>query len=332
MKSKISVIIPVYNAENYLYECINSIITQSYKNLEIICINDGSTDNSINILKRFQNYDSRIIIKSIVNGGVSNARNVGIKLATGEYIAFIDSDDYIQDNYFSELLKYITSYECDLSVCSIQNVGFKSNIIQMENSIFEFNNPDFDLWYNMNIKFLLYGPCNKLYKASIIKNNSIYFYKELVYGEDLVFNFDYLKYIDKICYTNTSKYYYRHDSSQSLSKKYRKNRYYNELVLHKKMVSVMQSRKLYNSDMEEYLYHRLFDSAYNSIFEIVENEYFDEQFKLIKSILADINLKQCFNFSFLDNYSKHIIYLMENKHTILIMIYLNIRLRTGLLN
>ena len=94
-KVMISVIVPVYNVENYLGKCLDSLINQTYKDIEIICINDGSTDNSLNILREYEQMDSRIIIIDQKNGGLSNARNIGLKEAAGEYIMFVDSDDWI---------------------------------------------------------------------------------------------------------------------------------------------------------------------------------------------------------------------------------------------
>lgn len=114
--SKISVIIPVYNVVNELETCLNSIINQTYGHLEIICVNDGSTDGSGEICERFAAQDSRIIVIHQKNAGLSAARNTGIDRATGDYLAFIDSDDWIEDNYFEELYQNIQETNADISV------------------------------------------------------------------------------------------------------------------------------------------------------------------------------------------------------------------------
>ena len=111
---KISVIVPVYNTEEYIEKCINSITGQTYKNLEIIVVNDGSTDNSLNILKSLQSKDSRIRIINQENKGVSAARNTGLDNTTGEYIAFVDSDDYLEKNMYEKMLKYMGESGADL--------------------------------------------------------------------------------------------------------------------------------------------------------------------------------------------------------------------------
>ena len=122
MKSNqlISIIIPVYNTEKYLPRCIDSILNNSCKELEIICINDGSTDNSGSIIQEYQKSDDRIVIINILNGGISNARNIGLDYARGDYIAFIDSDDWIHSKYFEILLSTIIHYHADWAMVEVE--------------------------------------------------------------------------------------------------------------------------------------------------------------------------------------------------------------------
>lgn len=104
-KIKISVIVPIYNVEQYLSQCLDSIINQTYTNLEIILINDGSTDNSEKICNQYKLLDPRIIVIHKTNGGLSDARNTGIKIATGDYISFVDADDFIDKNMYKKLIQ-----------------------------------------------------------------------------------------------------------------------------------------------------------------------------------------------------------------------------------
>lgn len=120
MNKKISVIVPVYNTAQFLPRCLNSILDQTYNNLEIICVNDGSTDNSAGILKEYEKKDSRIKILAQKNQGLSGARNTGLKKATGDYITFVDSDDEIESKMIESLLDAIKSTNSDIAVCSFK--------------------------------------------------------------------------------------------------------------------------------------------------------------------------------------------------------------------
>jgi glycosyltransferase involved in cell wall biosynthesis len=123
MRALISVIIPVYNMAQYLKRCIDSVILNSYRELEIICVNDGSTDDSLKILNEYKEKDSRVIVINQMNKGLSGTRNAGLSVATGDYIAFIDADDWIHKKYFELLLQYCHRYEADICACKSVRVS-----------------------------------------------------------------------------------------------------------------------------------------------------------------------------------------------------------------
>ena len=189
---KISVIVPIYNNAKYLKKCIDSIIYQTYKNLEIILVNDGSTDSSGKIADEYQKKDNRIKVIHQKNAGVSIARNVGLKNATGNFIGFVDSDDWIEKNMFEMLLESIIKYNVDISIC---NLSFEN-----ENGIIikSYDEKEGILSYEEYIKNIYYSPCiqgytcNKLYKTSLIKENNIQFDKTIFVLEDDLFNFEIL--------------------------------------------------------------------------------------------------------------------------------------------
>ena len=119
---RISVIIPIFNTGVYLSRCLDSILNNTYRNLEIICINDGSTDDSGKILEEYKTRDSRIVVLSQENRGISAARNAGIDIATGKFIAFIDSDDWIHPNYFRYLAQLQQETKVDIAICGYKRV------------------------------------------------------------------------------------------------------------------------------------------------------------------------------------------------------------------
>ena len=164
----ISVIVPVYNVEKYLKRCLDSIINQDYKNLEIIIVDDGSTDDSLKICYDYANLDSRVVVIHKENGGLSSARNVGLDLAHGEYIGFIDSDDYIESNMYSMLKKSIDTYGSDISVCNYNTI-YNNSIFKKNFSLFEFNSSGKDKFINIHNEYSSISiiAWNKLYKKSL---------------------------------------------------------------------------------------------------------------------------------------------------------------------
>lgn len=164
---KVSVIVPIYNAEKYLYKCIDSIINQTYKNLEIMLINDGSTDKSEEIVSSFN--DSRIKYIKKKNTGVGNTRNVGIKKSTGDYVMFVDSDDYIELNCVEKMMTKVEQEKCDLVISNyfIDLNGLIKIDFPMFNSSSLKDNPS--IIYHVN-----YGPCNKLYHRSLVEDGNMF--------------------------------------------------------------------------------------------------------------------------------------------------------------
>ena len=207
MKNKVSIIIPVYNTENCINKCLQTIVNQTYKNIEIIVIDDGSSDNSANICDKYENMDKRIKVIHKGNEGTSIARNIGINVATGNYIAFVDSDDYVKDNYIEILLKNILETGSDLSVCNYINVkDHKTEIEYFQKNIRILNKEECYNEMIINTKFAGYV-WNKLYSTQILKQmNNTYFNEYVV--EDFEFNTRYIKYCKKICYTEDILYYY----------------------------------------------------------------------------------------------------------------------------
>ena len=185
-KVKISVIIPVYNTAQYLPRCLDSVLQNTYTNLEIICINDGSTDNSVEILEQYKQKDRRIIVVNKTNGGVSSARNMGLDMATGDYIAFIDSDDWIHPQYFATMADVIDEDQYHMVACNYATVQqyepMSSFTVPVHKSKFT---PLLltDVVESQFLKRLVWG---RIYSKLILRG--IRFDADLSWGEDTVFN------------------------------------------------------------------------------------------------------------------------------------------------
>ncbi len=179
---KISVIIPVYNVENDIRFCLDSVLNQTYKNLQIILVDDGSTDSSGDICDEYKNKDSRIQVIHKQNGGLSDARNKGLEIADGDYIAFLDSDDYIYKTFYEELYNLITKYDADISECNFLRINDYNETAHklFENKNLEVTNEEI-VSSNIEALNLLYGakldPYVKKQGNFIIYYNSVTFLK-----------------------------------------------------------------------------------------------------------------------------------------------------------
>lgn len=213
---KISVIIPVYNVDTFLCRCIESVIDNTYKNLEIICINDGSTDKSLQILNAFAKNDPRIIIINQENSGVSNSRNVGMRSATGEYIAFIDADDWVHPEYFEILLKGIKENNADIVICEYEkkpcyDLDTKEYTSYSDTKFTELEYSNLDTPHTL--RSFVWG---RLYKKSLFENRP--FNEKISYMEDkdlalsLLCDYENLK-----IYTTAAPLYYYFVRRNSLS-------------------------------------------------------------------------------------------------------------------
>lgn len=212
MKNKVSVIVPVYNTAKYLPRCLDSILSQTYSNLEIITVNDGSTDNSLEILETFAKKDSRITIITQKNQGLSAARNTGLKKTTGEYITFVDSDDAIDHN----MIKNLLNTHSDIAICSFKEISsggkvkYFGHISTQKNYTTEEALKDMLLENNFNLTATM-----KLYKKSILKD------LEFPIGmlhEDVGFTYKAIMNSKKITFIPKPYYIYYHHAQSIISK------------------------------------------------------------------------------------------------------------------
>lgn len=212
--TKLSIIVPVYNVEKYLPKCLESLIKQTLKDIEIICVNDGSTDNSLAILKEFASKDSRIRIIDNQHQGVAKTRNTGIEQSTGEYIGFVDSDDYIDIDFFEKLYNSATKSNSDIAIASILK---HKNFFNIYNA--KYTKEEIAITIQDKIKlcedkkhFFFYA-WNKIYHSGFIKENNIKFSEGQIY-EDVMFAIKALYYSNKIISVYGTKYHYiEHENS-----------------------------------------------------------------------------------------------------------------------
>ena len=214
-KSKISIIIPVYNVEKYLNRCVDSILSQTFSDFEVLLIDDGSPDNSGKICDEYAVKDNRVRVFHKKNGGVSSARNLGLDKAIGDYIMFVDSDDWISDDCLEVCMKEITKNDLDALQFGFISVHDEKEIPQMKEQTQVYNGEQYINANNFNV-------CvgGGLYKRYIIEDNSLKFPVELKLAEDQIFILNFFRYAKRIKYLNAAMYYYlqRGDSAVHNSK------------------------------------------------------------------------------------------------------------------
>lgn len=210
-KPLVSIIIPAYNVEKYIGKCIESALNQDYSNIQVIVVNDGSTDNTMKCISTFDKCDDRVLAISISNAGVSNARNVGLDKATGEYVVFLDGDDYLAKDFVSYMMKLVQETNSDF--CISKNCFIFENEQQPE-EIIETLSPS-NATSMLLSPVVIVGSWNKIYSKRILDDNNIRFNTKLFYGEGLEFITRVSQTVSSVGVGRRKVYYYRQDNATS---------------------------------------------------------------------------------------------------------------------
>ena len=240
--AQVSIILPVYNVEPYLRQCLDSIIKQTFKDFEILVINDCSLDNSLQIIKEYQQKDSRIILFNMpTNRGLSNARNEGIKLAKSKYIVFVDSDDWVRKDYLEFLFNNIEKRDCDV---------FSAGFISYNNQTSKYTHNKYShltLKAKSNKTLILFPSTNctiwnKIYKRDFLLKNNLFFVLKTC--EDCLFFYKLMLCKPKIIFTNEPIYFYRIARKESLTYSlYLKT--HNIIILLKEIYNTLNEKNIY---------------------------------------------------------------------------------------
>lgn len=203
--SLVSIIVPIYNVEKYINRCVVSLLNQSYKHIELLLIDDGSPDNSGNIIDKFKNEDSRVKVIHKQNEGVSAARNTGLQLAKGEYIMFVDGDDWVDDTYVSYFVDLVEKNSCSVGM----NINcYTSTCVEAT----ERNDNKYCISAEKAMEWIysgriFVGVWNKIYRTQLLVKNNIRFNPEIWYGEGMLFNIECMQYVDAVAIGEKSVYH-----------------------------------------------------------------------------------------------------------------------------
>ncbi len=218
----VSVIVPVYNVEKHISKCVDSIVNQSYKNLEIILLNDGSPDNSISVLNEYAQKDSRIIVVDKENEGVAKTRNKGIELATGKYLVFSDSDDMYDVEFVEKAVFELEKGHSQYISGAFETFNENGRLTKVDYLSAFGTELDINDYLDVMAKYQAgaYWGANwgKMFISSIVNDNNIRYESDVKFAEDFRFNLEYLKYVKHVSLIHEPVYYYRVDTQNSLSK------------------------------------------------------------------------------------------------------------------
>lgn len=291
---KVSVVVPIYNSEEYLYKCIESILNQTYRDLELILIDDGSMDKSADICREYESKDDRIRFFQQKNSGASEARNLGLKYINGNYLMFVDADDHIELNMIEKLVQKAESENADFVMCGMvvdlyHKTGIKKSSIYYEpvqrvitgNS----NIPDkiIDLVEDERIS----GPYCKLIRSKIIKDNNLMMPPHISLQEDLYFNLKVMEKINKMCVIPDALYHYNQGLEESVTTRYYNSKYEMTNEVHDLLMSYYKNRSQDRDILGRvmYIYIKNTYAAFINLFHPDCKLVYKEKLKYIKGIL-----------------------------------------------
>lgn len=288
-KIKVSIIVPVYKVEKYLHKCVDSILLQTYKNIEVILVDDGSPDNCPAICDEYAKKDKRVKVIHKPNGGVSSARNSGVKTATGKLLSFIDSDDYIDKNFITELVKNQIKYDSDVTICDFYRdaSGKLKKVKQLKNDRIFVKSEKFNCAELITKKYKIYQCLwNKLFKKDLFLNAMPYLNEKASMAEDLNLVFCCLAKAKVVCYFASPLYFYRM-SPQSLSTTQKDKWASLELVLDS-MQNFIDKEQL--SEIQQVKYEKTFELFLSAAYFLVSANNFNR----FKEILQSKHVDACF--------------------------------------
>ena len=248
----VSIIIPMYNVENCIATCVQSVIKQSYTNFELLLIDDGCIDKTCDICREFIENDKRIYLIRKQNGGVSSARNLGLKKAHGNYVCFIDSDDYLSSDYVRKLVQDVEKVSSETLIFHNYNLVGQDLYDNISRVGFFGDNEAIEIFFTLEL-YKLSGPYAKLYNLDIIRRHNLRYPDDISLGEDLIFTLSYLNVVDKIYLRNISNYHIvRRNNSLNFSYYQFNNEYKIYQEVSKYCDSLLNKTRLLNKEVEKW--------------------------------------------------------------------------------
>lgn len=276
----VSIIIPMFNAENSIVSCIDSIERQKYKDIEIILVNDGSTDNSKAVCEELCHKYNNIKFINVSNGGVSKARNIGLAHATGEYVQFVDADDTVDYYYTFSMLQHLIRNEADMVISSYKEIS-KDKETEVSYKTCHFSYMDGSFMELLQTNRLFNSPCNKIYKRACIE---VGFPETIAMGEDLLFNLSYAQHCKKMSFLSCSLYNYIAQTG-SLTTKYSSQKLFDVIELDSVCCTKYGLQDIYFKNLVDNVYDLFCVWAksnefqkHNHVHDLLTNDYLRKRF------------------------------------------------------
>lgn len=329
MGKKVNVIIPVYNAGKYITQCIESLLNQTLQECEFIFINDGSTDNSREVIERYKKLDNRITLINQENQGVSIARNMGLRLATGEYVGFVDADDYIEKEMYEVLYNSAKQENCDVVISNLHGemeghsliikYPFPIDIVLKKEYIDQELLPYFLKEDHLNTAV------NKIYKNNVIKENNVKFPEKIALGEDGMFNIEFFSNASSMKYINYVGYHYREVIGSATRNISEKDYFKRAVEVYTMELPKIYTGKIDNVRIRQLKAIKLINSIMSYIhiyFKPCKDVNFNKRYKYVENMIRNEYVREALPiyysevYSTLGRYEKFIIDLIQIKSTI----------------
>lgn len=290
---KVSIIVPLYNSASVIKRCMLSVLNQTYTNLELVLVDDGSTDSSMEICLALQKSDDRVKIFQKKNGGASSARNYGIEKATGTWVTFLDSDDYLEPNFLTELMAFANS--CPLLVGGFKRFGDKVDEAVPEEQHIDIKKDLEDLWNKSVRKFIYWFIWGKIYRTEVIKKYNLRFEERMFFSEDLCFLLSYMACIDSFYVRRTAGYSHLYEKDRARKYKMDFSTFERHISLQNKAFEKLETKhghfyKLVRQNIhrrmtDNFLYNMLDAECYS----VYKHEWFQfRSYKYSKELLDEI--------------------------------------------
>lgn len=326
---KISFIVPVYNAEEYIEKCVNSIVNQTYKDIEVILVNDGSTDAGENKIQKIIDKHSNVRLINQDNGGPSKARNQGIRAATGYYISFVDADDRIDKDFALKMVNASRKGKCDLV---ISNYIEENRLGTINVDIFKEYGSEIELGVDTCMKETLSGPgglvWGKLFKRSIIEEHCIQFDESHKMCEDLLFAVDFTIHIEKSAKCSECLYLHNKRNENSITANYKLEMLYKQIDIQMELKEKLAERNIWNNDNAKILNYRFKDILQYSLDKVCNEKSipYSNKIKNIEDIFLNEDIK--YNISIMDGdgpLDKRLVSAIKKEKSYLIYFFIKVR-------